>query len=218
MSCIDIDENRARGIVGEISAAGGKAFPVVADMTDRAQVDRALDKTLATLGGLDVCVDIIGKATWNRVEEFSDEDWQWTILNNLTHVFDPFQSAGRRMIEQGTGGSLVALASVDGIAAAGYHAPYGVAKAGVISLVKTFADELGRHGIRANAVAPATWAPATRTSLRVSSRSTASTRWPHLVAVTSPTACSFSRPHSWRESRVKLWWWTAGQLFTRSGA
>jgi 3-oxoacyl-[acyl-carrier protein] reductase len=58
------------------------------------------------------------------------------------------------MVEQGTGGSLVALASVDGIAAAGYHAPYGAAKAGVISLVKTFADELGRYGIRANAVAP----------------------------------------------------------------
>ena len=49
---------------------------------------------------------------------------------------------------------MVALASVDGIVAAGYHAPYGAAKAGVISLVKTFADELGRHGIRVNAVAP----------------------------------------------------------------
>ncbi len=154
VACIDIDESRAQGIVSEISAAGGKAFPVIADMTDKAQVDRALDETLATLGGLDVCVDIIGKATWNRAEEFSAEDWQWTILNNLTHVFYLFQSASRRMIEQGTGGSLVALASVDGIAAAGYHAPYGAAKAGVISLVKTFADELGRHGIRANAVAP----------------------------------------------------------------
>jgi 3-oxoacyl-[acyl-carrier protein] reductase len=58
------------------------------------------------------------------------------------------------MIEQGTGGSMVALASVDGIAAAAMHAPYGAAKAGVISLAKTFAQELGRHGIRVNAVAP----------------------------------------------------------------
>ena len=58
------------------------------------------------------------------------------------------------MIEQGTGGSIVALASADGINAAAMHAPYGAAKAGVISLAKTFAQELGQHGIRVNAVAP----------------------------------------------------------------
>lgn len=49
---------------------------------------------------------------------------------------------------------MVSLASVDGIAAAAYHAAYGAAKAGVMSLTKTFAQELGRHGIRVNAVAP----------------------------------------------------------------
>ncbi len=153
VACIDIDEGRARGIVAEIAAAGGKAFPVIADMTDRGQVHRALDEAAEALGGIDVCVDIIGKATWDRAESFSEADWSWTILNNVTHVFFLFQAAGQHMIRQGTGGSLVALASADGIAAA-YHAPYGAAKAGVISLVKTFADELGRYGIRVNAVAP----------------------------------------------------------------
>ena len=49
---------------------------------------------------------------------------------------------------------MVALASVDGINAAAMHAPYGAAKAGVISLAKTFAQELGRYGIRVNAVGP----------------------------------------------------------------
>lgn len=154
VACVDIDEGRARGIVTEIEAAGGKAFPVVADMTLPGEVERALDEAVTVLGGLDVCVDIIGKATWDRAEEFADDDWNWTILNNLTHVFYLFRAAGRRMVAQGTGGALVALASVDGIAAAGFHAPYGAAKAGVISLAKTFADELGRHGIRVNAVAP----------------------------------------------------------------
>jgi NAD(P)-dependent dehydrogenase (short-subunit alcohol dehydrogenase family) len=55
---------------------------------------------------------------------------------------------------EGAGGSIVALASADGINAASMHAPYGAAKAGVISLAKSFAQELGRHGIRVNAVAP----------------------------------------------------------------
>jgi 3-oxoacyl-[acyl-carrier protein] reductase len=82
------------------------------------------------------------------------DDWQWTMLNNVTQVFYLFQVVSRQMIAQGTGGSMVALASVDGIAAAAMHAPYGAAKAGVISLAKSFAQELGLHGIRVNTVAP----------------------------------------------------------------
>ena len=123
-------------------------------MTVPEQVQRAVDEAAAGLGSVNACVDIIGGAKWDKAEDFSEEDWQWTILNNVTQVFYLFQAVGRQMIRQGTGGSMVALASVDGIAAAAMHAPYGAAKAGVISLAKTFAHELGRHGIRVNAVAP----------------------------------------------------------------
>ncbi len=154
VACVDIDPGRACDVVDEIERTGGVAFPVIADMTDRAQVRRALGEVVDRLGGIDVCVDIIGGARWNAVEEFGDDDWNWTIQNNLTQVFYLFQEVGRRMIEQGTGGSMVAVASVDGIAAAGFHVAYGAAKAGVISLTKTFADELGRYGIRVNSVAP----------------------------------------------------------------
>ena len=154
VACIDIDEGRAHGIVEEIEVRGGKAFPVIADMTVREQVQRAVDEAAAGLGSVHVCVDIIGGSKWDKVEDFSEADWQWTILNNVTQVFYLFQTVGRQMIRQGVGGSMVALASVDGIAAAAMHAPYGAAKAGVISLAKTFAQELGRYGIRVNAVAP----------------------------------------------------------------
>jgi 3-oxoacyl-[acyl-carrier protein] reductase len=154
VACIDIDRARAEEIVGEIDAAGGTAFAVVADMTDPDQAQRAVDEAARGLGSIDVCVDIIGGARWSRAELFSVEDWNWTIENNLSQVFYLFRAAGRRMIEQGRGGSMVALASVDGMNAAAMHAPYGAAKAGVISLAKTFAQELGRHGIRVNAVAP----------------------------------------------------------------
>jgi NAD(P)-dependent dehydrogenase (short-subunit alcohol dehydrogenase family) len=152
--CIDIDERRALSIVAEIAAAGGQAHPVVADMTEQDQVERAVGAAVETMGGVDVCVDVIGKATFEPVEHISDEAWQWTMKNNLTHVLYLFQAAARQMVRQGTGGALVAIASVDGIGASGFHAAYGAAKAGVISLTRTFADELGRYGIRANAVAP----------------------------------------------------------------
>jgi NAD(P)-dependent dehydrogenase (short-subunit alcohol dehydrogenase family) len=154
VACVDIDAGRAKETVRAIEEAGGKAFAVTADMTDRAQVQRAVDEAAAGLGSIDVCVDIIGGARWNSSESISQEDWDWTLRNNLTQVFDLFQVVGRRMITQATGGSIVALASADGIAAAAFHAPYGAAKAGVISLAKSFAHEFGRHGIRVNVVAP----------------------------------------------------------------
>lgn len=154
VACIDIDRGRAEGIVSEIEAKGGKAFPVIADMTDRAQVQRAIDEAASGLGSIDACVDIIGGARWDHAQDQSQEDWDWTIQNNLSQVFYLFQAVGRQMIRQGTGGSMVALASVDGINAAAMHAAYGAAKAGVISLAKTFGQELGRYGIRVNAVAP----------------------------------------------------------------
>ncbi|HME76800.1 MAG TPA: SDR family NAD(P)-dependent oxidoreductase, partial [Mycobacterium sp.] len=154
VACIDIDQQRANRIVGEIVGRGGNAIPIVADMTDPAEVSRAIDEAVAALGGVDVCVDIIGGATWSKVEDFTTQLWDVAIHYNLTQVFYLFQTVARHMIAQGSGGSLVALTSVDGIAAATYHAAYGAAKAGVISLVKTLADELGRYGIRANAVAP----------------------------------------------------------------
>ena len=154
VACIDIDRGRAEGIAEEIRENGGTAFPILADMTVPSDVQRAVAEAVAGLGAIDVCVDIIGGARWDRAESFSDQDWQWTILNNLTQVFYLFQVVGRQMITQGTGGSMVALTSVDGIAAAAMHAPYGAAKAGIISLAKSFAQELGRYGIRVNTVAP----------------------------------------------------------------
>lgn len=152
--CIDIDKDRAQAIVDEVRSAGGAADAVVADMTVRAEVERALGESVDILGGIDACVDIIGGAKWERSAESTDEAWEWSISNNLTQVFYLYRAAGKIMMEQGSGGSMVAIASVDGTAAARYHAAYGAAKAGVISLTQSFADELGAWGIRVNAVAP----------------------------------------------------------------
>jgi 3-oxoacyl-[acyl-carrier protein] reductase len=154
VACIDISESRGREVAAEIESRGGRAFPVVADMRDPGQVVRALGEAAAVLQGIDVCVDILGAAQWDKIEDITPADWASAIGGNLTQVFYLFQEASRHMIAQGTGGSLVALASVDGMTSSAYHAPYGAAKAGVISLVKSFAQEMGRHGIRVNAVAP----------------------------------------------------------------
>jgi 3-oxoacyl-[acyl-carrier protein] reductase len=154
VACIDIDPDRGAEIVHEIEAAGGSAIGIVADVTDPGQASSAIDDAADALGGIDVCADVVGGALWARAHEFTDEDWDWTIRNNLSHVFFVYRAASRHMIAQGTGGALVSVTSADGMQSAALHLPYGAAKAAVISVTKTFADELGKHGIRVNAVAP----------------------------------------------------------------
>jgi 3-oxoacyl-[acyl-carrier protein] reductase len=154
VACVDINEGRAAAIVAEIEAAGGSARAIIGDVTDSSQAMGIIDEAVSALGGIDICVDIVGDVRWSAAVDCSDDDWNWGILNNLSHVFYVFRAVGRRMISQGSSGSLTAISSVDGIQASTLHAPYGAAKAGVISLVRTFADELGQHGIRVNAVAP----------------------------------------------------------------
>ncbi len=73
---------------------------------------------------------------------------------NLRQNFLLFKAAGNQMKKQGTGGSMIAVASVDGMFSSRLHVAYGAAKAGLISMIKTFAEELGPYGIRVNGVAP----------------------------------------------------------------
>lgn len=154
VACVDKDAERADRIAGEITDEGGKAFAVVADVLDSAAARRGIDEAAERLGGLDVCVDIVGGAKWSKAADMSDEDWDAQILLNLTQVFYVFKAAIPHLIVNDGGGSLIALTSVDGIGSSRFHAGYGAAKAGVISLVKTLADEYGEHGLRVNAVAP----------------------------------------------------------------
>ena len=99
VACIDIDKGRAEDIAAEVESSGGTAFPVIADMTDPAQVQRAIDESAAGLGSIDVCVDIIGGATWDGVQDVSIDDWDWNIQNNLSQVFYLFQTVGRKMVD-----------------------------------------------------------------------------------------------------------------------
>ena len=149
VACVDNDAGRAEMVAKEVH---GPAF--VADARKRDDVERVVADTVAELGGVDVCIDIIGEARWGRVLDFTDEDWDASFDLVLRHVFLFAQAAGRRMVEQKTGGAFVSVASVSGLSGAPGHGPYGAAKAGLISLTKTLALELADDGIRVNAVAP----------------------------------------------------------------
>ena len=154
VACVDLDHERAATVAGEIRAAGGEAMVVTGDVRLGDEVDRIVGEVASAFGGIDICIDVVGEATWGRIPDFGEDAWDWAVETNLKQVFLVLQSAARQMRSQGTGGALAAVASVDGIMGSPAHIAYGCAKAGVVHLVKTLSEELGPHNIRANAVAP----------------------------------------------------------------
>lgn len=150
--CLDAEADRAEEVAAEVDG-----IPLVADIRDRTQVARAVEETVTRAGGLHGLVDIVGMARYAPLLEVTDEDWDWTFDIVLRHAFLLAQHAARAMTD---GGTMVFIASVSGLTTAPLHAPYGAAKAGLVSLVRTAAEELGPRGIRVNAVAPGmVWTP-----------------------------------------------------------
>jgi len=167
--CIDNVEEAARQVASEVDGV-----PCVADMREREDVERALGQAQQSFGRLDGIVDIVGMARYAQLLEVSDEDWDWTFQMVLRHAFLLAQVGGRMMVAQGDpsaagddgvrgrggAGAMVFIASVSGLTSAPLHAPYGAAKAGLISLIRTAAVELGPLGVRVNGVAPGVvWTP-----------------------------------------------------------
>jgi NAD(P)-dependent dehydrogenase (short-subunit alcohol dehydrogenase family) len=151
---IDNQEDLAKEIADEV---GGT--PWVADARDRGEVEGAVAEAHRAMKRIDGLVDIVGMARWAEVLDVTDEDFDWTFGMVLRHAFLFSQAAGKTMVEGG-GGVMTFVASVSGLRGAPKHAPYGAAKAGLMSWVRTLALELGPKGVRANAVAPGfVWTP-----------------------------------------------------------
>ena len=150
--CADIDPGRAEEIAAEIGSCGG---PWTGDVTPRAGAEALTEAAAAINGRIDGLVDIIGMAKWESILDMTDETFDWEIDICLRHAFLLSQAMGRRMVDTG-GGTMVFIASVSGFTGAPMHAGYGAAKAGLMAWVQSLAQELGPHGVRANAVAPGT--------------------------------------------------------------
>ncbi|MET9466364.1 SDR family oxidoreductase [Streptomyces sp. NPDC006544] len=154
--CVDVDEARARAVAAE---TGG--IPYAADVTRRGPVRELFAEAPLLLGGRPVggVVDIVGMARYAALPELDDAGWDWHFDLVLRHAWLAVQYGGEA-VAAGGGGPLVFVASVSGLTAAPLHAAYGAAKAGLMSLVRSAAVELGPRGVRVNAVAPGVvWTP-----------------------------------------------------------
>jgi 3-oxoacyl-[acyl-carrier protein] reductase len=155
---VDVETDRAMEVVDAITAMGGRAIAIQAELRDPRQVESAVNDAAAALGGVHVLVNVAGGmhayAPWRRLADWDEDDWDEIIDRNLRYVFLTTRAMVRQLLAAGAGGSVVNIASISGETSAPNHTAYGAAKAGLSNLTRTLAVEYGPDQIRFNAVAP----------------------------------------------------------------
>ena len=151
---------RAQGFVyaeataQEICDLGRRAAAIKCDVTDRAQVDEVVRRTVEEFGSVDILVNNAG--TLDHLGQLPDQQpelWERDLRVNLTGSFNCAQAVWPHMKERGWG-RIVNMASVAGTLGGFGQASYSTTKAGLLGLTKTLALEGGRHGITCNAIVP----------------------------------------------------------------
>jgi len=138
----------------EIRDAGNRAFAVLTDVADEASVQQMVSATLDEFGQIDVMVNNAGIAGPTAlVPNVSREEWDHTFAINLTGAFLCAKYALPHMIERQSG-CIINITSIAGLQAYAFRSPYCASKWGMIGLTQTLAEEGGRYGITANAIAP----------------------------------------------------------------
>ena len=143
----------AEQVVDEITAGGGSALALQADVSKAEQVDALLKAVLEKWNRVDILVNNAGITRDTLLLRMKLEDWQAVIDLNLTGVFLCTRAVSKVMLKQ-RAGRIINIASVAGQMGNPGQANYSAAKAGVIGFTKTVAKELAPRGITANAVAP----------------------------------------------------------------
>ena len=146
-------EQKALDVVAEIVENGGEAIAVQANITDNDSVQALMKKALDTYGSLDILVNNAGITRDNLLMRMKEDEWDDVINTNLKGVFLCTKAVTRQMMKQ-RAGRIINISSIVGVAGNPGQANYVAAKAGVIGLTKTTAQELASRNILVNAIAP----------------------------------------------------------------
>jgi len=155
VALLDVDltaaEETAKQVADDLH---GKAIALHTDVTVEQSVAAAFFETVKRFGGLDILVNAAGIAPAFPLADFPLDAWKKTLDINLTGYFLAGREAARVFVRQDMGGNIINLSSKTGLAASVNNTAYNATKSGEIHLARGWALELGKHGIRVNAVAP----------------------------------------------------------------
>jgi 3-oxoacyl-[acyl-carrier protein] reductase len=143
----------AEAVVQEITAAGGQALAVQADVGSAAEAQRLVKETLDRFGRVDILVNNAGTTRDMLLMMMSEADWDTVIRTNLKSAYNCCKAVLRPMFKQRYG-RIINITSVSGLAGQAGQTNYSASKAGLIGFTKALAKEAGPRGITVNAVAP----------------------------------------------------------------
>jgi len=140
-------------VAEEIRQFGRHPLVVAADIRNKADVEKLVQRTVDEFGVIDILVNNAGLLYIAPFIEHGEEEWDRVMDTNLKGLYLCSQTVGRKMMAQ-KHGNIINLASIRGIAASQERAAYCASKAGVIMLTRVMALEFARYNIRVNAIAP----------------------------------------------------------------
>ncbi|CAL1708269.1 unnamed protein product [Somion occarium] len=147
-------ESLLESLVKKIEAKGRKAFYVVGDVTNEADIKGAVDKTVETFGGLDIMVANAGILFMKPITECTPEDFNRVLGVNTLGVMLAFKHAAQQMIKQGRGGRIIGASSLSGKQGMADVSLYCASKFAVRGMTQATALELQKHNITVNSYAP----------------------------------------------------------------
>lgn len=151
----DIDGEGAEKAARELEAAGRRATSVQCDVSREEAVRNMVRTAVERMGGIDILVNNAGVYPRIPLPQMKTEEFEAVLAVNLRGTFLCSREASVRMIEQGRGGCIINIGSIDSVhPSASELAAYDASKGGVLMLTKSMARELGQHDIRVNAIAP----------------------------------------------------------------
>jgi 3-oxoacyl-[acyl-carrier protein] reductase len=152
--CADRSGDTAEATLAEIEKAGGSGEAAVLDVSVRTEVDDLAAGVVARHGGIHVWANVAGIMVEGPFLDAPEEDLDRILGVNLKGTFFGCQAAGRVMVGQDEGGSIINTSSAAADAPSPNIVSYAICKAGVVQMTKSLAYEIGRKGVRVNAVAP----------------------------------------------------------------
>lgn len=149
------DADAAAGVAAEVAERGAQVLTVLADVTQRPDVERLLAEAVARFGRVDVLVNNAGACIHKPALEVTDEEWRDVMGVNLDGLWITSQVFGRHMIDSG-GGAIVNVGSMSGaiVNRPQWQPAYNASKAAVHHLTRSLAAEWAPLGVRVNAIAP----------------------------------------------------------------